>query len=169
MKTTITCLILSGLLMGASLPAGLTPEEKGRWIALEMEDRIFDHYGDSSFETTLIITDDDGDVYRRHMRSKILEVPGEGDKLLGIFDSPADIKGFATLTVTHKYEPDDLWIYLPEIRRVKRGTSQNKGGDFMGSEWQMEDMARQEPEKFTYRWLREEEMDGMVCHVIERY
>ncbi len=37
-------------------------------------------------------------------------------RLLFIFDSPKDVKGTATLTFTHKLDPDDQWLYLPALK-----------------------------------------------------
>ena len=39
----------------------------------------------------------------------------------------------------------------------------------MGSEFAYEDIASQEVEKYTYRWVRDEVYDEKECFVIERY
>ena len=39
----------------------------------------------------------------------------------------------------------------------------------MGSEFAYEDIASQEVEKYTYKYLRDEEYEGHACFVIERY
>ena len=38
----------------------------------------------------------------------------------------------------------------------------------MGSEFAFEDMSSQEVDKYTYKWLRDEQLDGKDVHVIER-
>lgn len=38
----------------------------------------------------------------------------------------------------------------------------------MGSEFAFEDMSSQEVEKYTYKWLRDEQLDGKEVYVIER-
>ena len=38
----------------------------------------------------------------------------------------------------------------------------------MGSEFAFEDMSSQEVDKYTYKWLRDEKLDGKDVHVIER-
>ncbi len=86
-----------------------------------------------------------------------------------IFDSPKDVKGTAFLNYTHKKSDDDQWLYLPALKRVKRISAKNKSGSFMGSEFAYEDIASQEIEKYTYRWLRDEMLDGHECFVVERY
>lgn len=39
----------------------------------------------------------------------------------------------------------------------------------MGSEFAYEDLASQEVEKYTYRYIRDEELNGVACFVVERY
>jgi hypothetical protein len=51
---------------------------------------------------------------------------------------------------------------------VKRISSANKSGSFMGSEFAYEDITSQEVEKYTYKWLKDESLDGMECFVFER-
>ncbi|HIE54069.1 MAG TPA: outer membrane lipoprotein-sorting protein, partial [Chromatiaceae bacterium] len=98
-----------------------------------------------------------------------LEVEGDGDKTLIVFDEPRDVKGTALLTFSHKVEDDDQWLYLPALKRVKRIASRNKSGPFMGSEFAYEDLASQEVEKYTYKYIRDDEYEGRPVFVIERY
>ena len=52
---------------------------------------------------------------------------------------------------------------------MKRISSSNKSGPFVGSEFAYEDISSQEVEEYTYKFLREEELDGQPTFVIERY
>jgi len=73
------------------------------------------------------------------------------------------------LSYTHSLEPDDQWLYLPALKRVKRISSANKSGPFVGSEFAYEDLSSQEVDKYTYKWLRDEKLDDSQNFVIERY
>ncbi len=117
----------------------------------------------------MILKNKHGQESIRKIRIKTLEVEGDGDKSLTIFDNPRDVKGTAFLNFTHKVGDDDQWLYLPALKRVKRISSRNKSGSFMGSEFSYEDIASQEVEKYTYKWIRDEVYDGRECFVIERY
>jgi len=59
-------------------------------------------------------------------------------------------------------------LYLPALKRVKRISSSNKSGPFMGSEFAYEDIASQEVAKFSYKYLREEDLDGRPVFVSEQ-
>ncbi len=102
------------------------------------------------------------------MRTQTLEVKDDGDKSLIVFNSPRDVKGTATLTFSHKTTSDDQWLYLPALKRVKRISSDNKSGPFMGSEFAYEDLSSQEVEKYTYKYLGEETLNGHTTYKIER-
>ena len=144
-----------------------TPEEKGLAIVTEA-DRRDTGYRNSTAHMLMVLKNRHGLESRREIRMKNLEVINDGDKSLTIFDSPKDVKGTAFLNYTHKMGDDDQWLYLPALKRVKRISSRNKSGSFMGSEFSYEDISSQEIEKYTYKWLREEEYEGMDCFVTER-
>lgn len=147
---------------------GADPEELGLAIAIEADKRDagFENFG---AELTMVLRNRHGEVSERELRVRTLEVADDGDKSLVIFDSPRDVKGTAFLSFSHKVENDDQWLYLPALKRVKRIASNNKSGPFMGSEFAYEDIASQEVEKYTYRYLRQEESDGRRHYVVERY
>ena len=153
------------------LPFGLlaaTLEEQGLAIAQEadMRDSGYKNYTN---DVKMILKNKQGQESIREIRSKTLEVDGDGDKSLTIFDKPRDVKGTALLSFTHKEGADDQWLYLPALKRVKRIASDNKSGPFMGSEFAYEDITSQEVEKYTYKFLKDDTLDGMDVFVFERY
>jgi len=145
-----------------------TAEEKGLAIAVEADKRDTG-WIDEQTEMSMILRNKRGQESRREIRLKIMEVEDDGDKSISIFDTPRDVKGTAFLSYTHALEPDDQWLYLPALKRVKRIASANKSGPFMGSEFAYEDLTSSEVKKYTYKWLRDESLEGKDVFVIERY
>lgn len=145
-----------------------TPEEKGLAIAKETKARDIG-WGDSQSDLKMVLQDAAGRKSSREIRTKTLEVDGDGDKGLNIFDLPNDIKGTAFLSFSHPVGADGQWLYLPSRKRVKRIASRNKSGPFMGSEFAYEDLSSFEVEKYTYKFLKEEACAGGTCFVIEQY
>jgi outer membrane lipoprotein-sorting protein len=171
MKRLIVILTLSLLpsLLIIQIPARAeSPEEKGLEIAREI-DRRDAGFQDVTVSMTMTLRNRHGKESIRKIRIKTLEVEGDGDKSLTIFDNPRDVKGTAFLNFTHKVGDDDQWLYLPALKKVKRISARNKSGSFMGSEFSYEDIASQEIEKYTYKWIRDEVYDGKECFVVERY
>lgn len=156
------------LLVATSAVWSETPEERGLAIAEEMDRRDTGWY-DQSTDMIMVLRNKQGQESRREIRTRSMEVEGDGDKALTIFDAPRDVKGTAFLSFTHALEPDDQWLYLPALKRVKRIASRNKSGPFMGSEFAYEDMSSQEVEKYSYKYLRDEALSGRATMVMERF
>lgn len=144
-----------------------TPEEKGLAIAQRADYRDTG-WKDSEAQMVMTLRNRQGRKSIRYLRVRTMEIIGDGDKGLSIFDRPRDIKGTAVLTWSHSLKPDDQWIYLPALKRVKRISSRNKSGPFMGSEFSYEDISSQEIDKYRYKYLRDEVFKGKNCYVVER-
>ncbi len=144
-----------------------TPEEKGLRIALEASARN-EGFGDFTAGLTMVLKDRQGRESVRQMRFKVLEVPDDGDKSLFVFDQPRDVQGTALLTHAHINAPDDQWLYLPALQRVKRISASRRAGSFMGSEFSYEDMSAGEVKEYTHKYLRDEPCGDRECFVTEQ-
>ena len=144
-----------------------SPEDKGLRIALESSARN-EGFGDFTAGMTMVLRDRHGRESVRQMRFKVLEVAGDGDKSLFVFDQPKDVQGTALLSHAHVNAPDDQWLYLPALKRVKRISASTRSGSFMGSEFSYEDMTTQEVEEYTYKYLRDEPCGEFTCMVSEQ-
>ena len=166
-RNTKNALLLSLLCAGiASNAQAQTPEERGLEIATQVQAQD-DGFIDSQSAMTMTLINRSGKKSSRRIRSRVLEVPGDGDKSMSIFDEPADVKGTASLTHSHAVEADEQWLYLPALKRVKRISSKNKSGPFMGSEFAFEDISSQEVEKYSYKYLEDDSLDGVNVFKIE--
>ena len=163
---TIT-LLFSFLLLNATGLAQ-SPEEKGREIA-EKAIQADEGFESSEVDLRMLLRNRQGQESERFMTNMTYELTEDGDKSLIVFNSPRDVKGTATLTFTHKVGPDDQWLYLPAIKRVKRISSSNKSGPFMGSEFAYEDLSSDEVEKYSYKFLKEETLNGQPVLLVEQY
>nr|WP_161799474.1 outer membrane lipoprotein-sorting protein [Vibrio nigripulchritudo] len=164
MKMKYTSLLLAGLLMSGNV---LADAVKGMEIANERKARDTG-WGDSVATMSMILKNAQGESSTRQMRLKSLEVDGDGDKGLTIFDEPRDVKGTAFLNHSHTTEPDDQWLYLPALKRVKRISSRNKSGPFMGSEFAYEDLSSFELEKYKFNYIQDDMVDGEPVFLLEQ-
>ena len=159
-------LLIVGFVFVTSLVSA-NPEQKGLEIAIEADKRETG-FGDTTANMTMLLKNRHGEESSRYIRLRTLEVDGDGDKSMSIFDRPRDVKGTAFLSFTHKAGSDDQWLYLPALKRVKRISSRNKSGSFMGSEFAYEDISSQEVEKYTYKYIKDEPCGDADCFVVER-
>ncbi|MBT5093388.1 MAG: outer membrane lipoprotein-sorting protein, partial [Halobacteriovoraceae bacterium] len=120
-------------------------------------------------DVQMILKNKQGQESKRAMKIKTLEVTGDGDKSLTTFKTPRDVKGTSFLSFSHTKGNDDQWLYLPALKRVKRISSNNKSGPFMGSQFAYEDIASQEVGKYTYNFIKDTQVNGLTGHLFERY
>ncbi|MET1260705.1 outer membrane lipoprotein-sorting protein [Flagellimonas sp. DF-77] len=142
-------------LAGFALINAQTAEQRGLEIAKAAEQADLG-FGSSTVALKMTLKNKNGQTSERYLENKTLELTEDGDKSLIVFNSPKDVKGTATLTFTHKIGSDDQWLFLPSIARVKRISSNNKSGPFVGSEFAYEDLSSQEVEKYGYKFLKQE-------------
>ncbi len=163
--------LMSALLMLAIAPTSAftlqgDDAQKGLSIAVESDKRDQDWH-DSQVSMTMILRNKRGDESTRKLRLKSLEVKGDGDKGLTVFDSPKDVKGTGFMNYSHVTKPDEQWLYLPALKRVKRISSKNKSGPFMGSEFSFEDLSSFEVEKYQYLYIGDEIVNGVDSYKVQ--
>ena len=164
---------LSGAALALAPPAlaqdaSMTPQERGYAIA-ERSDRTDAGFGTSSVLLTMTLADRRGRETVRDLQIDTFEKEGEGngDKSLTRFFSPPDVEGTALLSHARILDPDNQWLYLPALRRVKRISSANKSGPFVGSEFAFEDLTANELGKYEYTYLETVEEDGLSLDKVE--
>ncbi len=162
-------LFVTATLLAAPVDAS-TGEKEGFDIAAR-SDRSDTGFGDSVVELKMVLRNATGKETTRELSLRTLEKPNEqvGDKSLIVFSNPPDIGGTALLSYAKIVKADDQWLYLPALKRVKRISSANKSGPFVGSEFAFEDFTSQELNKYNYKYLRSEACGELTCDVVERY
>lgn len=143
-----------------------TPEEKGLAIAQEA-DRRDSGFDDYVVDGVMTLISRSGSTAEREFVMKTLERENEGDWRLAVFMRPRDVRGTVVLTYTHGIEPDDQWVFLPAVRRTKRLASRDKTGSFMGSEFSFEDIGTRVIEKYRYKYLGDEAVDGHPTFILQ--
>lgn len=121
-----------------------------------------EQYDSSYVEMKQIITTTSGQERTLVMRSWSVDT---GDKQLAEYLSPADIAGQKLLMTDGG---DNIWMFNPETRRTRQIGSHMRNRKVMGSDFTYEDQTGgRASERFTGVVLRQEEMGGVTCHVLE--
>lgn len=137
-------------------------------IATEMVNRD-SGYLSYTADVQMKISASNGDTVTRQLMIKGIEQENDGDKIVTYFQAPLDIAGTALLTFSHAIEADDQWLYLPSVKRVKRISSNNRSGPFMGSEFAYEDMSSWELDKYRYELIEEKTENGQQFWLLACY
>ena len=161
--------LLAGMLLAITVNTfAETKQEKGLEIAKEAKKRDTG-WLDSSASMMMVLRNKQGQESIREMNIKSFELEFDGDKSQILFNKPRDVQGTAFLSYSHPVGADDQWLYLPALKRVKRISSRNKSGPFMGSEFAFEDLSSFEIEKYSYKYLGDEIINGQENFKIEQY
>lgn len=156
------------------MATAMASDNKGLEIA-KLVDNANSGWKTEQVISEMILVSSDGREVKREIRTRGIEVEGDGDKTLVIFDKPRDVKGTVFLTHAHKSGDDDQWLFLPALKRVKRISSSNRSGPFMGSEFAYEDISSEEIERYKYKFIKEDvcfpekSIDIPKCNIFERY
>ena len=92
---------------------------------------------------------------------------GKTEKRIYRFASPADVQGTAILVFDYQDKADDIWIYLPALRKTRRIVSSQRTQSFMGSEFSYGDLNIPALDDFNYTLVKEEAFAGEACWVID--
>lgn len=92
---------------------------------------------------------------------------GKTEKRIYRFLSPADVQGTSVLVFDYETKSDDVWIYLPALRKTRRVVSSQKSQSFMGSEFSYGDLNIPAIDDFDYAMSKQEPFGGETCYVID--
>lgn len=119
-------------------------------------------------EATMVLINARGQQRERRTTSLVaLQANGVDSKFAVTFSTPADIRGTAFLQVEHSDGDDDLWIYLPALKKSRRLVASNKKDSFVGSDFSYGDVSLPKVAKYRHTLQRMELMDGVECYVVE--
>ena len=114
--------------------------------------------------TTMILTNSKGKTRTNTMFSKSID---GGKKQIIWFLEPADDRGVAFLKIEHEGKDDEMRMWLPAFKKIRRISSKKKGDSFMGSDLSYEDMTSRDLSKNDYNRLADQKVDGVDCYVLE--
>jgi hypothetical protein len=127
----LSILILLHLQVSAQLPDADQIMNKSRELTII-----------SSMQATikLTITEKNGATRNRTISMTSKSFPDGLEKRFIKFLEPADVRGTAMLVVDNKSASDEIWIYLPALKKTHRISSSENGKSFMSSEFSNADM-----------------------------
>jgi hypothetical protein len=111
--------------------------------------------GSMGADVTLTITEKNG-TSRMRTISMTTKTYNDGlEKRFIKFIEPPDVKGTAMLVIDNRNTPDEMWIFLPALKKTRRIVTSEKGKSFMSSEFSNADMSSPTISDFTNRHLEQ--------------
>jgi outer membrane lipoprotein-sorting protein len=117
--------------------------------------------GSLSATLTLNITEKNGSARVRKISMLSKSFPDGGEKRMIKFLEPADVRGTAMLIYDNKNSADEMWIYLPALKKTRRIVSTDKGKSFMSSEFSNADMSSPTQSDFINRHMENSGKDNL--------
>lgn len=110
-----------------------------------------------------------GEVREIQARAFQKYVGGSQINRLFIFDFPPSVRG--TSLLVHSFfdgRPNNMWIYLPAVRRVRRVELESSGGGyFMGSDFTYRDLINTDYSKLIFERIADERVNGVDSYAIK--
>jgi hypothetical protein len=113
-----------------------------------------------SANINLTITERGGSTRNRTISMTTKSYSDGLEKRLIRFIEPADVRGTAMLVVDNKNTADEMWIYLPALKKTRRIVTSEKGKSFMSSEFSNADMTSPSISDFTHKHLEKSGNEG---------
>ena len=120
---------------------------------------------DISSELNMEITNKKG----RKRKSKIKSISKDSNaKQILWFLSPSDDKGISYLKIEHKNQDDEIRLWLPGFKKIRRISSKKKADSFMGSDLSYEDMTSRQMEDYSFKIVQDDaKVDDEICYILE--
>jgi len=83
------------------------------------------------------------------------------------FNSPADVKGTVTVLIENASSEDNILVYLPALKQVRRLSANSRRDSFVGTDFSYGDLFGYRPQEWTNRVVREDAVDGKPVWVVE--
>jgi outer membrane lipoprotein-sorting protein len=166
MKNKLWIWIAMPLLIAMQIADSDAFEQKDNRVSMKPQ-QDENKFHDFSTNIALTMKDANGhsSYYRMHLG--VIEEKRGLQKKLFIVEAPRHLKGTALLIHAHEDRQNEQWLYLNSRRRVKRIHPCFQASKFLNSEWTYEDMGGQNNMKYSYRWVRDDIIEGISYSVFE--
>jgi outer membrane lipoprotein-sorting protein len=160
---------LSAALLAAGLAAAAFAQSPPSAAAIVAASRDRISAATVSTRSRMVITAKDGTTTERLVDQYAKDGPN-GARTVIVFQQPASIAGTRFLTMAGAAgQPDDRWIFLPSLGKVRRVAAGEGGGSFMGTDLSYDDIsaAGRDAAVDNHVLARAETLAGVDCWVIE--
>ena len=155
--------------VAVGLAAWATPASAGP-SARDIMDKVSQTRRLSGSEAVIKMTivNDKGQTRERKlsMATKLFD-GGKTEKRIYRFLSPVDVEGTGVLVFDYETKADDVWVFLPALRKTRRIVSSQRSNNFMDSEFTYADLNIPALDDFKYQLVKEEKFGGEDCWVID--
>lgn len=146
--TALAVVIASGLLAmtpSKSYAGALTAEQI--MVKNYESTRVTDSLSRATFT---LISPKGQERVRKTFGATLLDDGGKTNRRVIRFLSPSDVRNTSTLLVEHQDKDDEIWVYLPAMKKTRRISADNKKSSFVGTDLSYGDIVGHKPQDWTH-------------------
>ena len=160
---------IAAMALGALLPRSAAPQAQdgAPESPVELMRRAFDRrYGaDTHQQMSLRLSSKGREV--AHQQIEVVTMMEHGQlRALARFTAPPDLRDTALLVMEQEGRPDDYFLYLPALEKVRRVSGAQRSDSFMGTDLSYEDLERRRVEDFEDLRTRPERVGGEAALLV---
>ncbi len=96
-----------------------------------------------------------------------LQSDGVANRRVIRFLAPSDVRNTTTLLVENPGRDDEIWVYLPALKKARRLASNNKKNSFVGTDLSFGDLVGHKAVDWNHKVLRADTLGGVAVTVVE--
>jgi len=147
-------------------PAALYAEEPAE-IIRKSQEAFFYSGKDMQAKVKMTLIAKTGQERLRELTMLRINGSGGDQKYFMYFHNPGDVRGMSFMVYKYPNKDDDRWLFIPSINLVNRIAARDSRSSFVGSDFTYEDVSGRDIEADTYKYIKEDALEGKPCHVIE--
>ena len=136
--------------------------QSGAELAIMLDQKLSPKNLKNHLEMTL--TNSKGKSRVNRMISKSMD---KNNKQMIWFLYPKDDKGVAFLKIEHNAKDDEMRMWLPAFKKVRRISAKKRGDSFMGSDLSFEDLSNRDLSGNNFNRLENQSVGEKECYVLE--
>ena len=158
--------VIALLVMSFLSPAALHAEEPAE-IIRKSQEAFFYSGKDMQARVKMALIAKTGQERLRELTMLRINGSGGDQKYFMYFHNPGDVRGMSFMVYKYPNKDDDRWLFIPSINLVNRIAARDSRSSFVGSDFTYEDVSGRDIEADTYKYIKEDALEGKPCHVIE--
>ena len=119
---------------------------------------------DSKVDLLMTLTNKKGKARTFSLRSINKD---DGTKQMIWFLSPPDDKGVSFLKIEYDDRDDEMRMWLPAFKKIRRISAKKRSDSFMGSDMSYEDMSSRQLDEFIFTLIGQEVYDSISCYLLK--
>ena len=119
---------------------------------------------DSKVDLQMTLTNKKGKTRTCSLRSINKD---DGSKQIIWFLTPADDKGVSFLKIEYDDRDDEMRMWLPAFKKIRRISAKKRSDSFMGSDMSYEDMSSRQLDEFIFTLIGQEVYDSISCYLLK--